>query len=104
MKYSQVFGNNTLRHNPSSSKSISYSLLLRGGFVRSLGSGLFALMPMGIRVMDRIESIMKDELDALGGQEMDLPLVIPQNLWKKTGRDQIVGKELIKFQDRAGHD
>ena len=103
MRYSQVFGNNTLRHNPSASKSISYSLLLRGGFIRSLGSGLFAAMPMGMRVIDRIKAIMREEFDSLGGQEMDLPLVVPFNLWKKTGRDQLVGKELIQFEDRAGH-
>lgn len=103
MRYSQVFGNNTLRQNPSSSKSISYSLLLRGGFVRNMGSGLFALMPMGMRVVDRIKTIMREELDGLGGQEMDLPLVIPYNLWKKTGRDQLIGKELVHFEDRSGH-
>ena len=103
MRYSQVFGNNTLRHNPSTSKSISYSMLIRGGYVRNIGSGLFAMMPMGIRVMDRIKSIIRDELDALGGQEMDLPVVVPHNLWKKTGRDQLIGKELIRFEDRAGH-
>ena len=104
MRYSQVFGNNTLRHNPSKSKSIGYSLLLRGGFVRSLGSGLFALMPMGMKVVDKMKTIMREELDALGGQEMDLPLVVPQNLWKKTGRDRIIGKQLIRFEDRHGHD
>lgn len=103
MRYSQVFGNNTLRHNPNKSKSISYSLLLRGGFIRPLGSGLFALMPMGMRVVDRMKAIMREEFDPLGGQEMDLPLVVPQNLWKKTGRDQLIGKELIRFEDRNGH-
>ncbi len=103
MKYSQVFGNNTLRHNPRTAKSISYSLLLRGGFVRSLGPGLFAIMPMGMRVMDNLKEIIRDEMDALGGQEMDLPLVVPRNLLKKTGRDQLIGKELIGIQDRSGH-
>ena len=103
MRYSQIFGNNTLRHNPSLSKSISYSLLLRGGFVRNLGSGLFALMPMGMRVVDKMKAIMREEFDALDGQEMDLPLVVPQNLWKKTGRDKLVGKELVHFRDRHGH-
>ncbi|MDC7226342.1 MAG: proline--tRNA ligase [Spirochaetales bacterium] len=104
MRYSRIFGNNTLRHNPSSSKSISYSLLLRGGYVRSLGSGLFALMPLGMRVVDKMKNIIREEMDALDGQEMDLPLVVPQNLWRKTGRDQIIGKELIRFVDRHGHD
>ena len=104
MRYSQVFGNNTLRHNPSTAKTVSYSLLLRGGYVRAIGSGLFALMPMGIRVMDNIKEIIREEMDALEGQEMALPLVVPRNLWKKTGRDQLVGKELVSFSDRAGHE
>ncbi len=72
--------------------------------MRNLGAGLFALMPMGMRVMSRIEAIIREELEALGGQEMDLPLVVPKNLWKKTGRDKIIGTELIRFQDRAGHE
>ncbi|MBI9108002.1 MAG: proline--tRNA ligase [Spirochaetales bacterium] len=104
MRYSQVFGNNTLRHNPSTSKSISYSMLLRGAYVRAIGSGLFALLPMGIRVMNNIKAIIREEMEALGGQEMSLPLVVPYNLWKKTGRDQLVGKELVRFSDRAGHE
>jgi prolyl-tRNA synthetase len=103
MRYSQVFGNNTLRHNPSTSRSISYSLLLRGGYVRALGSGLFALMPMGIRVMNNIKEIIRAEMEDLGGQEMSLPLVVPHNLWKKTGRDKLIGKELVQFSDRTGH-
>lgn len=103
MRYSQVFGNNTLRHNPSTSKSISYSLLLRGGYIRALGSGLFALMPLGVRVENNIKRIIREEMEALGGQEMSLPLVVPKNLWKKTGRDQLIGKELICFSDRTGH-
>ena len=103
MRYSLVFGNNTLRQNPSTSNSISYSLLLRGGYVRALGSGLFALMPMGSRVVSRIKAIIREEMEALGGQEMELPLVIPFNLWKKTGREQLIGKELIRFEDRTGH-
>ena len=72
-------------------------------FVRSLGSGLFALMPMGMRVIDRVKTIMRVEFDALGGQEMELPLVVPQHLWSKTGREQLIGKELIRFKDRSGH-
>ena len=98
-----MFGNNTLRHNPSTSKSISYSLLIRGGYIRAIGPGLFAMMPLGMRVMDRLKAIIREEFDALEGQEMDLPLVVPQNLWKKTGRDQLIGRELIRFEDRAGH-
>ena len=72
--------------------------------MRAIGSGLFALLPMGIRVMNNIKSIIRDEMEALGGQEMSLPLVVPYNLWKKTGRDKLVGKELVRFSDRAGHE
>ena len=103
MRYSLVFGNNTLRNNPSTSRSISYSLLLRGGYVRTLGSGLFALMPLGTRVMDNIKGIIRNEMEVLGGQEIELPLIVPLNLWRKTGRAQLIGDELISFEDRSGH-
>ncbi|MDC7124839.1 MAG: proline--tRNA ligase [Spirochaetales bacterium] len=104
MRYTNIFGNNTLRHNPGSSKSISFFLLQRGGYLRSLGSGLFAMMPMGNRVIDKIKNIIKDELENLGGQEVDLPIVVPLNLWKKTGRDKIIADEMISFSDRQGHE
>ncbi len=103
MKYSSLFGNNTLRHSSGKAKAASFSLLHRGGYIRSVGPGLFAMMPLGMRVMDKLKGVIREELENLGGQEIEIPLVVPQNLWKKTGRDQLIGRELIRFSDRTGH-
>lgn len=103
MKYSHIFGNNTLRENSVRTKSISHSMLVRGCFIRSVGNGLYAMLPMGTRVVEKIKKIIKEELDALGGQEINIPMVAPHKLWYKTKRDKIISDELVTFKDKAGH-
>lgn len=100
--YSKLLGNNTFREKPHSSQSLSFTLLMRGGYIRSYGPGLYALLPLGMRVMRNLQGIVGDELKALGGQEVEIPLVMPLRLWKKTGRQEVVNKELIRFRDRTG--
>ncbi|MGC1239920.1 MAG: proline--tRNA ligase [Acidimicrobiales bacterium] len=103
MKMSEAFGA-TLRDNPSNTDSVGHSFLLRAGFVRQIGQGLFAYLPMGWKVLRRIEKIIRDEMDAAGGIELSMPLVQPAELWRKSGRWDSVGPELLRLNDRRHRD
>ena len=85
MKYSRLFGK-TLRTTPQGFKARSHALLLQGGFVRSLGQGLFSLLPLGVRVTEKIKNLIREEMESLGGQEVQVPLINPEEIWIKTGR------------------
>lgn len=99
MKMSKLFGT-TLRDAPLNAETPGYQLLLRGGFVRQLGQGIFSYLPLGWRVMAKIEQILRQEMDAAGGVEMSMPLVHPGELWKRSGRFDSVGPEMARFTDR----
>ena len=103
MRMSRTFGA-TLRAAPARRKLLGQQLLHRGGFVRQLGQGIFSYLPLGWRVLRRIESIMRDEMDAAGGVEISLPLVHPADIWRASGRWDAVGPELARFKDRRERD
>ena len=90
----------TLREDPADAESVSHRLMIRAGLVRQLGAGLWTWLPAGYRVVKRVEAIIREELDAIGGQEMLMPVLQPAELWKKTGRYAI--EELFKLDDRKG--
>lgn len=94
----------TLRESPAHADTEGHALLLRGGYVRQVGAGLFAYTPLGLRVKRHIERILREEMDALGAHEVSLPLVQPAELWRESGRWDAVGDELARFTDRAGRD
>ncbi len=94
----------TLRQAPAASDAAGHQLLLRGGFVAPLAAGIYSLLPLGQRVTHKIEAILRDEMDGLGGQELTMPLVHPAELWQETGRWGEIGDELVRFKDRAGRD
>ncbi len=96
---SQLFGT-TLREAPSGAETPGYQLLLRGAFIRQLGQGIFAYLPLAWRVMRRIEDIMREEMDAAGGVELSMPVVQPAEIWKRSGRYESVGPEMARFSDR----
>ncbi|HVL53058.1 MAG TPA: proline--tRNA ligase, partial [Vitreimonas sp.] len=79
-------------------------LLLRAGYVRQLGSGMYSLLPLGFRTSKRIEQVIREEIDRIGGQEMEMPVVHPAELWQRSGRYQKIGPEMVRFQDRGGRD
>ncbi len=83
---------------------ISHQLLLRAGLVRQVASGIFAYLPLGQRVKRRIEGIVREEMDAIGGQEVTLPVVQPAELWRESGRWQQIGSEMARLKDRNGRD
>lgn len=103
MRMTQLFGL-TLRQVSSEVEVPSHQLLLRAGMVRQVGSGIFALLPLGWRVFHRIQAIIREEMDGIGGQEMLLPVVNPAEMWRATGRFDSVGDELLRFKDRGGRD
>ena len=90
----------TLREDPADAESVSHRLMVRAGLVRQLGTGLWSWLPAGYRVVRRVEAIIREEMDAIGGQELLLPLLQPAELWKRTGRYDI--EELFKLDDRKG--
>jgi prolyl-tRNA synthetase len=103
MRMSQMFGM-TLRDNPKEAQADSHALLLRAAFIRQLGAGLFTLMPFGKRSIDKIENIIREEMNAIDGQEITMPVVNPGEIWKESGRWYQVGSEMSRFVDRVGRD
>ena len=103
MRLSNLFFT-TLREDPADAEMVSHRLLVRAGYVRQLGAGIYSLLPLGFRVTQRVEQVIREEMNAIGGQEMEMPVVHPADLWKETGRYQKIGPEMVRFKDRAGRD
>jgi len=103
MKMSQLFSR-TLRQAPAGAESKGYEYLLRAGFIKQLGAGIFSSLPLGFRSQQKIEGIIREEMDRIGGQEMTMPVVNPAEIWKETGRFFTIDKELSRFKDRVGRD
>jgi prolyl-tRNA synthetase len=94
----------TLRADPAEAEAPSHRLLLRGGFIRQLGAGLYSLLPMGHRVLRRIEAIVRQEMEGIGGQEFRLPTLHPAEPWKESGRWEQIGEEMFRLRDRRRAD
>ncbi|MFL5756717.1 MAG: proline--tRNA ligase [Chloroflexota bacterium] len=103
MRLSHLFFT-TLRDDPSDADMASHRLLLRAGYVRQLGSGIYSLLPLGFRVSKRVEQIIREEMDRIGSQEIEMPVVHPADLWRASGRYDAIGPELGRFKDRNGRD
>lgn len=94
----------SLRDDPAEAEMASHRLLVRAGYVRQLGAGIYTLLPLGFRVQQKIEQIIREEMDAIGGQEMEMPVVHPAELWRESGRYQKIGPEMVRFKDRGERD
>lgn len=103
MKMSKLFSQ-TLRDRPSEAEIPSHEWLLRAGFIRQLAAGIFSYLPLAKRSLTKIENIMREELNAIGGQEITMPVVHPADIWKETNRWYQVGSEMGRFKDKAGRD
>src|SRR5258708_29032094 len=90
----------TQREVPSEAETISHQLMLRAGLIRKLAAGLYEWLPMGLRVLKKVEQIVREEMNQVGGQEVWLPQLQPKNLWEETGRWGGYGKELMRLKDR----
>src|SRR5436305_279716 len=90
----------TLRDAPADAEAASHKLLVRGGFIRQVSAGIWTFMPLGWRVHRKIEQVIREEMDAIGGQEMLMPVLTPRELWETTGRIGI--PEIFHLEDRTG--
>jgi prolyl-tRNA synthetase len=103
MRYSKLLIP-TLREDPGEAEVISHRLMLRAGMIRKLSAGLYSYLPVGYRVLRKVEAIVREEMDRAGAQEVLFPIAIPSELWKETGRWEQYGKELLRFKDRHERD
>ena len=94
----------TLKEAPSDAEIVSHKLMLRAGMIRRLGSGIYNYLPMGLRVIRKVETIVREEMDRAGAVELLMPLVQPAELWQETGRWDKMGPELLRLKDRHGRD
>ncbi|WP_396957887.1 proline--tRNA ligase, partial [Nitrosomonas sp.] len=103
MRVSQFFLA-TLKEAPAEAELISHRLMLRAGLIRRLGSGLYTWMPLGLRILHKIEHIIREEMNNSGALELLMPAVHPAELWQETGRWDVFGPQMLKIQDRHKHD
>src|SRR5829696_8975619 len=94
----------TERQPPADAEALSHKLMVRAGLIRQVGSGLWSWMPVGWKVHERAVQIVREEIDAIGGQEMLMPVLLPAEPWKRSGRYESVGAELFRLKDRRDAD
>src|SRR5215213_6765232 len=94
----------TLREDPADAEVISHKLLLRAGLVRQLSAGIYSLLPLGQRVALKVMQILREEMNAIGGQEFYLPALHPAEIWQESGRWDAIGDEMFRLKDRKGAD
>ena len=99
MKMSHLLGER-FKETPSDCQIASHALMMRGGYMRQLCNGIYSLYPPARRITRKIEQIIREEMDAIGGQEVLFPVVMPASLWRESGRYESVGEELLRFTDR----
>ena len=103
MKASQFFIS-TLKEAPADAEVVSHQLMTRAGLIKKLGAGIYSYMPMGLRVVRKVEAIVREEMNRAGAVELTMPVVQPAELWQETGRFEKMGPELLRIQDRHGRD
>lgn len=103
MRMSRLFSQ-TLREAPSDSEIVSHQLLVRAGFIRQLGAGIFSYLPLAHRSLNKIMAIMREEINAIDGQEISMPVVQPADIWKESGRWYQIGSEMGRMKDKSDHD
>ncbi|MGI6284902.1 proline--tRNA ligase [Neomoorella humiferrea] len=90
----------TLRETPAEAEIVSHQLLLRAGFIRKAAAGIYTYLPLGRRVLAKLEGIIREEMDRAGGQELVLPIIQPAELWQESGRWEVYGEEMFRLRDR----
>ena len=103
MKASQFFIS-TLKEAPADAEVVSHQLMMRAGLIKKLGAGIYNYMPMGLRVIRKVEAIVREEMNRAGAIEMTMPVIQPAELWQETGRFEKMGPELLRIKDRHGRD
>jgi len=103
MRYSQLFGK-TLKEDPAGEFSINAKLLIKGGFVQKLAAGVYTLLPLGLRVVDKISQIVREEMNAIGGQEILMPALHPKEIWEESGRWKTLHGAMYQLKDSSDRD
>ncbi len=103
MRYSSLFIP-TMREIPAGINAVSHILMLKAGYVRQLAAGLFIFLPLGWRVLNKINSILKEEMEKIGAQEISMPILHPAEIWQQTGRWYTIKEEMFRLKDRNGRD
>ena len=103
MRVSQFFIS-TLKEAPAEAELASHKLMMRGGYIRKLASGLYTWMPLGLRVLRKVENIVREEMDRSGGIELLMPAIQPAELWQESGRWEVFGPQMLKIKDRHDND
>jgi prolyl-tRNA synthetase len=103
MRMSRLFAR-TLREDPSEAEAPSHRLLLRAAYIRQVMAGVYTMLPLGLRTMRRVERIVREEMDGSGAQEIRMPIILPAEPWKVTGRWQAYGETMFKLVDRHGRE
>ena len=94
----------TLKESPADAEVISHKLMVRAGMIRQLASGIYSILPLGLRVLRKVEQIIREEMNQIGGQEVFLPSIQPAELWVESKRWDFYGKELLRIKDRHGRE
>ena len=94
----------TLKESPADAQVVSHILMVRGGFIRRVAAGVYSFLPLGWRVLKKIEDIVRDEMNAAGAQEVLMPAAVPAELWQESGRWDKYGKALLRMKDRHERD
>src|ERR1044072_3999458 len=103
MRWSRYFSP-ALREDPAGAEVISHKLLLRAGLIRQLSAGIYSFLPLGQRIAIKVMQILREELNAIAGQEISLPPLHPAEIWQESGRWQAIGDEMFRLKDRKGTD
>lgn len=103
MRFSRMFIP-TLRQAPSEVEAVSHKLMLRAGYVRQLAAGLYIFLPLGWKVLQRVNAILKDEMESIGAQEVSMPILHPAEIWQQTGRWTEIKEEMFRLKDRGDRD
>ena len=94
----------TLRDDPADAEAISHKLMVRAGLVRQLAAGLYVYLPLGLRVIEKVNAIIREEMNGIGGQEIEMPVLLPAEIWQQSGRWDAIGGEMFRLKDRNGRD
>ena len=94
----------TLKEAPADAEVASHQLMMRAGMIKKLGAGIYSYMPMGLRVIRKVEAIVREEMNRAGAVEISMPVVQPAELWQETGRFEKMGPELLRIKDRHARD
>ena len=94
----------TLREDPAEAEAVSHRLMVRAGLVRQLAAGIYVYLPLGLRVLEKVNTIIREEMNRIGGQEITMPVLHPAEIWQQSGRWDAIGAEMFRLKDRYGRD